>query len=401
MRLTTVSILCLLGALLGGCGKDESASPAAAAQPGAPAAPSTVNVGPAAAFNPLTADPAQVVVVVNGEKITCGDYQARLDLEKAVYRNRRAKATKQPKAFEKEIEGFGLKRAPHVLPILVNQVLVKKTLAAEKLVLTPEESEAEMLKQRRAFNIKKGGDAALAKALGVEVDYLKDQLLDPARHKKLRDFYDPAALKVSEQEVDEGLARQTAYYERAIASNAVTYVTCSNVLAEVRGGLGFAAAAKKYPMVDPELATEGEELDPEDFDEGDDPKIKAAMFQLRKWAFTEPIGSVTGPVEMPDGLAIVKLLGRRGALAAPTKGKDEDETDAELEAEVQLARLVFPMVEPEPEPRTREFVRQSLLKWKADKAQKAMCERIQSGMKLDYPNGTNFVFKAANKEMKE
>lgn len=384
MTTSTLGVLGVALLVLAGCGRgpDPSSASRSSAQNGD--------------YNPFTAPATDVLVEVNGQPITCGEFQARVNLERGAYRLKRAKSRKKPEELARELDVYIGRRAGHFLPVLVNQLLVRRTFESVGLKFDEKEIAAEMARNCSTFGLKKGDEENLAKALGTDRAYLRDQLLDPLRQRKLRLHYDPACTNLTEREIDEGLARQTKHYARAVASNAVTYVTCSNVLAQIRGGMDFAAAGRKYGMVEVESAAEGETFDPEDFDEIDNPTVRRSMQALKKWAFSAPLGSVTGPVEMEDGLSIVKLLERQGALAKAAKPKGEDESEAELEAEVRLARITFVMLEPEPEPRTREYVRQALLKWKENRAQKAMIAKVQDGMNLVYPHGTNFVFRAAS-----
>lgn len=345
-------------------------------------------------FNPITAAKDEVLVTVGGMPITCGEWQARLDLEKNIFRYRRRKSRKTREAFERELLGFAQTRVAQIMPTLINQILIKAAMKAEGITLDEGVVSNVLVQSCSSFGVRKGGSEALARALSVDAAYLKDQLLDPVRVKVMREHFDPSSRTVSEKEIDEGLERQTRYYERAIASNAVTYVTCSNVLNKVLGGkMDFKVAAHRY-SADPDSADEGEEFDLEDF-ETDVKALKPHMAKLKKWAFTAPIGSVSGPWEMEDGLSIVKILSREGGTLNRSVVSLEDE------AEVTLARITFEMVEPEPEPRTREFVRESLLKWKADQAQKAMFKKLHDEMKLVYPHGKKIVYKFADQSVKE
>ena len=378
MRILTFPLFLVLVAALTGCGERSSADLAA------------VDAG----FNPLVAAKDEVLVTVNGTPITCGEFQARLELEKNIFKYRRRKSTKSREALEKELLGFAQSRVAQVMPTLINQILTKAAMKTEGLAFDGQVVSNVLSKACAAFGVKKGGDAALAKALAVDTAFLRDQLLDPERVRLLREHFEPSSLTVSEKEIDEGLGRQTHYYERAIASNAVTYVTCSNVLNRVlKGEMDFKAAAQRY-AADPDAAEEGEEFDLEDF-ETDVAALKPHLEKLKAWAFSAPVGSVSGPWEMEDGLSIVKILAREGGTLNRSVVSLEDE------AEVTLARITFEMLEPEPEPRTREFVRESLLKWKADQAQKAMFKKLHDEMKLVYPHGKKIVYKFAEQSVKE
>lgn len=276
---------------------------------------------------------------------------------------------------------------PRIIPELVNNVLVDQAIRNYGLSISNEAEKAVLQSAVLSFGMKKGGEVEIAKKIGYkDAAYVKEQLLLPLRYEILREKLVPSSKTVTEKEIDEGLERQTRYYDRAITSNIVTYATCSNVLAQIKSGkIDFVEAGQKYAQVNPESVVEGEDFDDEDFVPEND-EYKKSLADLKKWVYEAEIGEVSGPWEMEDGLSIVKLLTRSGG---GTGGDDEPD-------EVKLARITFVMLEPEPEPRTREFVRESLLKWKAGKAQEEMFKKLHSDMKLEYPLGTNFIFTVSN-----
>ena len=162
---------------------------------------------------------------------------------------------------------------------------------------------------------------------------------------------EPDSATVTEGEIDEGLQRLADYYDRAIASNAVTWATCSNLVGRLEKGLDFAEAGETYGYNN---GGEGEKWASFSREEIEDAK-------LRDWAFSAPLGAMR-IFELDDGISIVKVIG--------VENRTGDK------AEVDLARINFAMVEPEPEPRTREHVRAELLKWKANEAQKRLIDAL-------------------------
>lgn len=366
-----------LAVLVVGCGKDAS---------------TPVKVGVDGKLDPLTRGDSEALVVVNGKSITCGDFKKRLAIEKALYSLRFQRKGIQGADLEKRVAPFVVARERTLIPRLVNNVLVQDALAKAKLTLPEDQVKSTLKAACSGAGIKKVDLAALVEKLGVaDADYLRRELLQEVGHKVLREHLFPESLTVSEKEIDEGLERQNKYYARAVASNAVTYVTCSNALAKINAGMDFAEAFRTFNAVDGDNSLEGEIFDLEDF-ETDVEALKPHMKRLKDWSLSAKIGSVSGPWEMEDGLAIVKIAAREDG------AKDRSVVSLEDEAEVTLARIVFEMIEPEPEPRTREFVKESLLKWKADQAQRKMFEKLHAEMKLEYPLGTNFTFKVTKEK---
>ena len=142
-------------------------------------------------------------------------------------------------------------------------------------------------------------------------------------------------------------------------------------------GLDFVEAAKKYSVFGPD---EAERWTMDEYSE-------IANEKLRDWAFSAPVGSIGGPFDVPDGLAIVKIVDR-------SDGPLEPSLASELVANVTLSRIGFYMIVPDPEPRTREHVREALTKWKMKNAQMSFFKELHDGMKIEYPQGTNFVYNA-------
>lgn len=342
---------CLLTLLFVGCSREEGAQ-----------AGGEISV--------LEMSPKQVMVRVNDAEISFGDFQNRFNLETAIYTKKNAKRN----GFETSLKRFQASRFGQVLPQLVNLSLIKGYLKANDIQLdvAAEKALGQSVNQLK----RKATLEDLAADYGVKPDYLREQLIFPEMMRVACEHFDPSCRSVSEQEVDEGLARQDRYYERAVASNKVTWATCSNVLAKVRGGMDFAEAGAKYGVGGKDEATEWDRSEPSDIENKG----------LRSWAFSAPVGSVGGPFDIEDGLCLVKILSRKD-------GTMEDSVVSEGVAEVTLARINFNMVVEEPEPRTRDFVRGALLKWKHDRAQKNLFEKLHREMRVEYPHGTNFTFK--------
>lgn len=318
----------------------------------------------------------QVLVSVGSEEVTAGDFRARLAVETCLYAHR---YSKQPN-FAGRLAAFRQKRVGEILPLLINQKLLSAYLSGEQLAL-PGADEASLLTAALKKCGWREGIEPAAQEAGVSPDFLKFQLLQPDLINLARAHFDPASTTVSDGEIDEGLARQTAYYERAVASNAVTYVTCSNALAKVRSGEDFALVGAAFlSAADAEEAVRWGDFEHDELDTD----------EIRQWAFSAPIDSVGGPFELEDGLSIVKILAR-------TEGTLQPSLASEGVADVTLARINFPLVVEEPEPRTREYVRKALLTWKGERAQRNLFECLTKASPLVYPNGTNFVLTVENK----
>ena len=358
--------------LVAGCGDGESR---VAAENGAVAV--------------FTAPNETVLTRVGGDEITVGDFRHRLEFETAVHKLTMIRSKNPPKDAEKRLAKFTEARARQVLPQLVHCALLDRYLdekcggreveGAEKIL---EKAVKRYGKKIRRKDLTLEGFAA---ELGVEPAYLRDQFLLPAREDKARLCFDPASTNVTEKEIDEGLKRMDAYTEKAVASNRVTWATCSNVLAQVRAGADFATIGKSYGAEDTEEATEWGWFNRDDFD-----MMAKELPAFKEWAFAAKVGDIGGPFDIDDGLSIVKVVGRQDGTEAPSEASKQVE-------EVQLVRINFVMIEENPEPRTREHCREALLNWKARKAQERLFKGLFNETKIEYPNGTKIDFRRNGK----
>ena len=293
-------------------------------------------------------DARLAVARVGREDVTCGDLRARIEFERGLWTRRHERES----AVERErgLASFTAMRLPRLLPEAIRQKAADTWSREKGVRLTDAEREAEERRMLKAFRAP-DDVAQFAQEVGCDPEYVSRQLCAEALVKKLCEAAEPESATVTELEIDEGLQRMSDYHDRAIASNAVTWATCSNLVRRIEGGLDFAEAGERYGYNN---GGEGEKWASFSRNEIEDAK-------LREWAFAAPAGAL-GIFELDDGISIVKVIGtenRTGEMA-----------------EVDLARINFAMIEPDPEPRTREHVRRELLRWKANEAQKRLFEAI-------------------------
>lgn len=328
-----VATVCFLScAFICGCGRRGS--------PQTSATPDVIRI--------RTADASFSLVEVGREVVTCGDVRARLEFERGLWKLRNLKPGDVE--GERRLDAFTAKRLPQMLPVLIRQKTTEIGAREKGVALTEKEQEREVARQLKILRLKDGLDS-FSEKVGCTADYARRQLCDSALVKKLRESECPESTVVTEGEIDEGLKRLADYYDRAVASNAVTWATCSNLVGRLERGLDFAEAGETYGY---DNGSEGEKW-------ASFSREELENVRLRDWAFAAPLGAM-GIFELDDGISIVKVIG--------VENRTGDK------AEVDLARINFAMVEPEPEPRTREHVRAELLKWKANEAQKRLFDTL-------------------------
>ena len=344
--------------MVAGCSREAELTPSASKEP----------------IDLAALKPGLVLVKVNGRSVTSDDYIRRVGVEAAIfnYQSRKRPADQVEAARAQFLHS----RAGLVLSELVNQALVDEYLKDKGFTASPEADDKVIARSLDALGFK-GGIEKFAEANKIDPDYFRLQLLAPSRMESARAIFSGGDFSVTDEEIDAGLDRMARYYDVAVASNAVTWATASNVLFQVTNGLDFVEASKKYGVFGTDEAERWEMFE----------YSEIANEKLRDWAFSAPVGSIGGPFDVPDGLVIAKIVER-------SDGPLEPSMASELVANVTLARIGFYMVVPEPEPRTREHVREALTKWKAQNAQKLFFKTLHEGMKIEYPQGTNFVYNA-------
>lgn len=319
--------------------------------------------------------PAEMVLVQVGDRpITAGDFCRRVAFETSVYRYCLETAGKVSlKDFQKKLEKFENRRIQAVLPALVREALIDSYLVRACGGCSVE-GEEESIRGTVAGigETARNPKLTLADILrvsGCDEAYVRNAFLAGRRERKALKNVDPGYDQVSEDEIQAGFARLDAYTAMAVASNRVTWATASNVLAQVKGGLDFAAAGEKYG----EMANEAKEW-------GEFTRDEIENKGLRAWAFSAKVGEIGGPFDIEDGLSIVKVVSH-------TVGSEKESMVSLQAEEVLLARINFPMVEEHPEPRERNFCRNAILRRKHADASKKLLEKLYDETKLSYPNG--------------
>ena len=176
---------------------------------------------------------------------------------------------------------------------------------------------------------------------------------------------------MSEEEIDEGLARVKRIQGECTASNALVRSQIVAARKEVAGGRKFEDVAARYSREGREEALEWES-----YQLGELPEESP----LRQFLAKAKAGEISDLIEWDDGLMFVKVL----------KVKKGDAPDGEVEPdEYEIGRIVVNIWD-RPDDMTRDEVRAELLKWKEQKAQESLGERLFREAVLEFPNGTNW-----------
>lgn len=336
---------------------------------------------PNAEFGVYSAPREKTMAVVNGEAIRVGDFLDRQRTELAFFSYSNGKrllaAAEADSRFAERLAKIKSQREGGILAELVNQSIVEQYMAKTGVDIPAAEAETTVSNSLKKIGFKSGLDA-FAATNGIDAAVVKRHILAPLRIKQAVLKFAPESDEVSEEEIDAGLKRQDDYKALAVASNTVTFATCSNLLARIAGGETF----EHVGLTNGFSPQEAEEWDNLVHDEFTNPAFE-------EWAFSAPIGSVGGPYELDDCIAVFKILDR-------VEGTREKTMVSRETASVRLARIGFPVIDVEPEPHTREFVKDTLVKWKMFQSQKKLMNQLHEAMELEYPNGTNFTYTTSN-----
>lgn len=324
--------------------------------------------------------PGDVIVAVNGEKKTKRDFDSLQALYGMMYglANGTGVDLTDPQTLK-----FLKNRAPQTAQELISRTLMRQE--ADKKGIKADAADMAAAKEKFAKNFTKSGIKdfeGAAKRLGERAAALAEEILEcDIRSVGLRRAEDPGAFEVSEQEIDEGLARVKRVQDECAASNALVRAKMEVALREVTAGGDWAAVAKKNSR--PQSIVDDEYKEWQTF-ESDDFEFEETK-NLAAWLATAKAGDVSALMEWEDGIMFVKLLESR-------KNEDSDEA-SESTMTYKLARVVENIWD-SPEDMTRDEVRTALLKWKEREVQKVLGTRIFSEAVLEYPNGTNWFERA-------
>ena len=313
---------------------------------------------------------SDAVVVVNGEKMTKRDFNALLVLRDRIWR---MQVEKPFDATQEEMDAFALEAGPSLVMELIHHALFRQYAA--KLGAVPSTEAVSKAEKQFLAAVKRGRQtlAAVADQVGGDaaeivrkIPYVdaQDALLRQSITTNDLDF-------VSEEE----LAARVRFVERfdanAEAMNAKARERLMKARAEILSGGDMVRIAREIPdAVNPELAKEWGTFEIQELASDED---------LYKWLPSAKVGDISEPVDVEDGLAIVKLV---------AKGKGEAPQGVEPPDNFTLVRCTVKACEKMRYQDRAEMTAQLLL-WKRQEAQVELGQKLFSEAVIEYPNGTN------------
>lgn len=140
---------------------------------------------------------------------------------------------------------------------------------------------------------------------------------------------------------------------------------------EIMAGADFAAVAAKCSEVSPEHGKEWQTVELGELPQDED---------LAAWLKAAKVGEVSKPLDLPDGLGLVKLV---------SVGKGEAPQGAPLPDVYTLVKCTVHAFE-RMRYQDRPTMRSQLLTWKRQEAQKKLGTMLYDQAVIEYPNGTDF-----------
>lgn len=360
-------------AALAGCGKESTSSKWRDLKPGVYVAEKSV------AIKDMT--PSDVLYFVNGEKITKADFDERFALESTIFKLRREGSQFAPKALKNYIAGIKKNIPSH----LVQRKLFLQA-AGKAGVKADEKAVAKLNSDFLKGLPRRPKEGELEKKLGSEVfsAYKKSLEEDAIIAEYRAKYWTNSFLTVSEEAISNKWAEVLRVNAKADKMNAKTREKALEFKQKVLEGGDFGELTQKYAKVHPEYGTNWVSAVLADFSPEED---------IYKWLVNAKTGDISEPLEMDDGLAIVKLVSRHRA-DLPKALKPEDE--------FTMVRCTFYIFNKYEEGTTPELIRKVFLDEQLKKAHGELGVKLWHEAVIELPNGEDFFKgKSSTKAQKE
>lgn len=318
---------------------------------------------------------------VNGESFTKSDFTAALTLKDRVWRLRENKPLVCP---AKEFADFEQAAGPSVLMEMIHHAMFAQY--AREMGIRPAESNVAEAAARllKVLNLRNLSVDEIADSIGGKAGELFRQIpyID-AQDILLRQSVTSNDLShVSEAEIKARLDYVAQFDANADRLNGQAKERLLAAKKEILAGADFAEVAKRIPeSVAPEFGKEWGTFEIQEF---------AGEEDLYKWLKTAKEGDISDPVDVPDGLTIVKIL---------KKGKGEAPPGQEPPDSFTMVRCTVRAFE-KMRYQDRAEMTQQLLLWKQEDAQRKLGTMLTSRAVIEYPHGTN-LFKRVSSRTKE
>ena len=348
--------------LVAGCGKDEPKAPG-------------LYIDETKSILMKDLSPRDVIVRVNGVGITKHDFLIRRSLNENVYRlrNKIELGVKNKKAKNY------IRSAERDIPNeYIRHELIRQAADAAGIEVSEKRLKSEFKKFLNYIGRPKDSKDKVVAILGKEeVRVLVDFMRDGIRAEVLRDsLATNGYYTVTDEMVSNHLARITAWNENADRLNAKARKKANQFREKVVNGGDFVELGKKTAQIRPEYVEKWDSFQLMEFTEENQ--------QLRDWLATANAGDISGPIDLDDGIAIVKVV---------DKWKEPQGQGHEPVDEFELVRCTFKAYQYTLNETEDEIRRQYLVELEKN-LMGQLGERLWKNAVIEFPNGRDFWGKA-------
>ena len=348
--------------LLAGCGKEEPKAPG-------------LYVDETKSVLMKNLSPRDVIVRVNGVDITKKDFLVRRSLNEKIYRlrNKIELGTKNRKA-----KSYIQTMEKSIPDEYIRHELVRQAADEAGITVPEKRLKSEYKKFLNYIGRPKDSMEKVVALVGkdegrVLVDFMRDGI----RAELLRDtLATNGYYTVTDEMVSNHLARIVAWNKNADRLNEKARKKANQFREKVLNGGDFKELGKKTAQIHPEYAEEWDSFQLMEFSEENQ--------QLRDWLATANAGDISGPIDLDDGIAIVKVV---------DKWKEPQGEGNEPVDEFQLVRCTFTayqytLVE------TEDEIRRQYLAELEKNLMGQLGDRLWANAVIEFPNGKDFWGKA-------
>lgn len=314
---------------------------------------------------------SEVICVVNGEPLTKREFSALLRLRDAVWRLRQGKPLFCPAKEYAELE---LMAGPATVMDLIRRRLFDQY--ARKISAVPAEAEVQKAEKDLLATFKNMKDMDLetvANQIGGDAgEILRRTPYYNALDAILRQSVTTNDLShVSEAEIQDRLRFVAEFDANAEEMNAKARKRLLAAKARILAGSDFSEEAQKIPdAVEPEFGKLWGTFELQEF---------SGEADLSAWLEKANVGDISEPLDLPDGLGIVRLM---------EKGKGEAPSNEPQPDTYTLQRCTVMACEKMQHQERPEMIQQ-LLRWKNEAALLELGPKLFGQAVIEYPRGTN------------
>ena len=315
---------------------------------------------------------------VNGEKITKRDFETLMFLKDKIWRlgqNLPLEIT------EDEVPVLTANAGPSIIMELIHRTMFRQY--AKEIGAVPKGEAVRACEKGLLKAINRSNDTISGLAVmigGREGEIFRQIPYMDARDAVLRQSVTTNDLdSVSDAEIERRLAYVEKFDANADAQNDKARKRLLEAKARILAGASFAEEAKKIAdTVNPQYGKAWGDFEIQEF---------PADEELHKWLLTAKAGDISDPVDVEDGLAIVKVLDKHKGAAPP--GHEPPDAFTLVRCTVKACEKM--------RYQDREEMSRQLLLWKREDAQRKLGMMLTGRAVIEYPNGTNLFDNAAAK----